>query len=89
MITSQTIMTGIWSPPLMKIIPLSPQRGGGGSGGCIFTVKKPKTAIVIPRSLRRGISSIRYYYAFSFYEEIPLFYEGIIIASQEIRLSGS
>jgi hypothetical protein len=30
-------------------------------------VKKPKTAIVIPRSLRRGISTMRYY--ISFYEE--------------------
>jgi hypothetical protein len=29
-------------------------------------VKKPKTAIVIPRSLRRGISSIRYYDTFRF-----------------------
>ena len=28
---SQTIMTGIWSPPLMKIIP-SPPRGVRGAG---------------------------------------------------------
>jgi hypothetical protein len=39
-------------------------------------VKKPKTALVIPRSLRRGVSNIRYYDTFRFtkrslYKEIP------------------
>jgi hypothetical protein len=51
-------------------------------------VKKPKTAIVIPTSLRRGISSISYYYTFRFTKRslaalgmtIRIFYEGIIIS---------
>jgi len=48
-------------------------------------VKKPKTDIVIPRSLRRGISSIRYYCTFRFTKRsfaalgmtTRIFYEGI------------
>jgi hypothetical protein len=48
-------------------------------------VKKPKTAIVIPTSLRRRISSISYYYTFRFTKRshaalgmtIRIFYEGI------------
>jgi hypothetical protein len=51
-------------------------------------VKKPKTAIVIPTSLRRRISSISYYYTFRFTKRslaalgmtIRIFYEGIIIS---------
>ena len=49
-------------------------------------VKKPKTAIVIPRSLRRGISIIRYYDTFRFTKRSlaalgmtnRIFYEGIL-----------
>ncbi|MDD3992412.1 MAG: hypothetical protein PHV70_09685, partial [Desulfobacteraceae bacterium] len=47
-------------------------------------------AIVIPRSLRRGISSIRYYYTFRFTKRslaalgmtIRIFYESIILGKQ-------
>jgi hypothetical protein len=57
-------------------------------------VKKPKTAIVIP-SLRRGISSIRYYYTFRFTKRslaalgmtIRIFYEGINFGSLYIIAS--
>ena len=57
-------------------------------------VKKPKTAIVIPRSLRRGISNIRYYDTFRFTKRslaslgmtIRIFYEGINIVKGFCRL---
>jgi hypothetical protein len=56
-------------------------------------VKKPKTAIVIPRSLRRGISSIRYYYTFRFTKRslaalgmtIRIFYESIMFGTEAFR----
>jgi len=55
------------------------------AGNDANVAKKPKTAIVIPRSLRRGISTIRYYYIFRFTKRslaalgmtIRIFYEGI------------
>jgi hypothetical protein len=57
-------------------------------------VKKPKTAIVIPRSLRRGISNIRYDDIFRFTKRslaalgmtIRIFYEGIILFTMDVAI---
>jgi hypothetical protein len=77
-----------WGPPFLEDTGAFSDNGAGDFSTAVkddCVVKKPKTAIVIPRSLRRGISSIRYYYTFRFTKRslaalgmtIRIFYESI------------